>query len=403
LLFVMTFSLVACFVLASCTSDPEADGRLIVNDEAKLLSAATRKELERIRFPVGTPVLVRTVATIPPSKIGSFATDAMEEESRWQELRQRGFLRTHFRQDPAWAPGIYVLVSREPSLLQIRYGSEVRLAAYEELIAAGAWYRARQRFQASALDPHLKRTLTELALKMDQVVHPRWPLSWARTATSWVAAEFEDYLAPSDGLLSTGVFANYIAVANRLGATGAPWRLIVFNLGVFVLFWLLGKKVLIESFLLPRVSRSGAKLALVIVTNLGLLCTLLLGAATLIFLSKGRVEDQMALDVLGLSSLSGMGLDGGFYGIHGGLWLALPGAAAGLVGEIIEIIEANSDTQQTTIALPYRFLGWGCALYLLPLAVGIGALVALVWSTGSMLIEARRYGRASGVDTGAGG
>jgi hypothetical protein len=305
LLFTTVFTLLACSVLASCTSAPEADGRVIVNDEAKLLSATTRKHIESIRFPMGTPVLVRTIAAIPPSKIGTFATDAMEEEPRWAELRPRGFLRTHFRQDPAWAPGVYVLVSREPALLQIRYGSEIRLAAYEEQIAAGEWYQAKQRFPPAALDSHLKGTVTELALRMREVVHPGWPLSWARTASSWVASEFEDFFAPSDGLLSTGVFANYVAIAHRFGATGTPFRLVAFNLAALVLLWLIGKKLLVDALLLPRVSRPGAKFALVIVANLGLLGTLLLGAVTLVFLSRGRIEDRMALDVLGLSPLSG--------------------------------------------------------------------------------------------------
>jgi hypothetical protein len=84
--------------------------------------------------------------------------------------------------------------------------------------------------------------------------------------------------------------------------------------------------------------------------------------------------------------------------------LALPGAAAALVEEIIEIIEANSDPQETVCALPYKFLGWGCALYLLPMAIGIPSLVALVWSAGSTLVEKVR-GRAVAVnpDTGASG
>ena len=313
----------------------------------------------------------------------------MDDGPEWQTLRPRGFLRRYIRQDSPSAPGVLVVVSRDPHLLQIRFGHDVRLAAYEAGLAAGPWYRMHQEF---GNDQEIVATVRELADRMKTLVHPWWLLSWARYVSSFVSSEVEDYLAPSDGLYSHWILANYLSLANRAGATGSPWRFIAFGAAFFIVLWLVGKKLLVQRLLLPRAKRAWIRFSLLAVTNVGLVGTLLTGFAALALLSKGRMEDELALSALGLSFLSPSSFGAGLFSASGGLWIAVPGAIVSFIGEVLQSAENSRQealrdgTQSTT--LTFGWLAWGCALYLLPLSVAIPALLVLIWSSGSDVVAA---------------
>src|SRR6185369_10035214 len=123
-------------------------------------------------FPDDTPVVIRTVSKIPSSEIGSFATEAMNHDPNRQSLRPRGFLRRYFRHGLPYGTGVYVLVSVQPLLLQIRFGDEIRLAAYQSGLAAGPWYRQQQTFPRAQIETHTVAVVNELAGKMKDVRHP---------------------------------------------------------------------------------------------------------------------------------------------------------------------------------------------------------------------------------------
>jgi hypothetical protein len=374
------FSFFIMFALASCTEGRDADGSVVVEDRANLLSPAARSALSAIKFPKGIPVLVRTVYSIPLHKIGSFATELMSEEPAWQTLRPRGFLRKHVRQDPPWAPGVYVLVSSEPKLLQVRFGEKIRLAAYQERIAAGSWYRERQEFSSATLEQHLTRTVEELAGRTAAIADPRWPLSWARALSSWVASDVEDYLAPSDGLFSKQVLSKYILLADWLGGTGSAWRFVTFNVLVFVALWGVGKKLFVERVIVRLVKAQWGKPIMSAAADAGILGALVTGFIALGLLSRGRMEDQLALDALGLPFLSVAAFGTELHSSTGGLWLAIPAAILALIPEVIEASRATEQARaqgETRKYFPHKWLGWACALFLLPLAIGIPALAIL--------------------------
>jgi hypothetical protein len=372
------------FAIASCTADPKADGSLIVDDEANILAPWAEDALREIRFPDDTPAVVRTVSSIPARKIGTYATDLMVKEPHWQTLRPRGWLRRHIRRDSPSGPGVYVLVSGDPLLLQIRFGRNIRLSAYQQGIAVGNWYRDKQRFVKSSLNRHVVETVQDLAQKMQKVAYPPWPLSWAQYLSSTVVSEIEDWLAPSDGLYSDAVLKNYIKLAHSVGTAGSAWGFVGFTVAVFVLLWLIGKKLLIDRLILPRVGMGWLRWPLVILSNLGLLGMLLTGFTALALMSKGRVEDELALDALGLSFLSTAGFSPTLFSSHGGLWLAVPGAFVALVSEIIQAAEAQKHGEKR---VPLVWLAWGCAFFLLPKAIAIVALVVLIWKTANEIIQ----------------
>jgi hypothetical protein len=379
------------FVLASCTPEPKANGRVIVDDRANLLAQDTKAAIERIKFPQEIAAVVRTVTTIPRTEIGTFASELMSEEPHWHTLRPRGWLRRHLRQDLPWGPGVYVLVSSDPQLLQIRFGRDIRLSAYQHMLAIGPWYRSQQRFDRSALDQHVVSTVTELAARTRRLTDPPWPLSWAQYLASMVASEIDDVLAPSDGLFSNLALRRYIVLAHSVGATGSAWRFVAFSVGGFVLLWLIGKKLLIDRLVLPRTGNLWLRGSLVILSNLGLLGVLVTSFAALAALSQGRVEDQLALEAMGLSFLSATGFDATLFAHRGGLWVALPGAFVSFVGEAVQAAEAQRHGE---MRIPYGWVGWGCLLFLLPKAIAIAALAMLIWKTGADIVQSVRRSSA---------
>lgn len=377
------------FVLASLTANPKADGSVLVNDEANMLSPTTKDAIAQIKFPEDVPVVVRTVSAIPREKIGTFASEQMSEEPQWQVLRPRGWLRRYIKRDPPWGPGVYVLVSLDPRLLQIRFGEEMRLSAYQQLVAVGPWYRAQQHFEPTQVDQHVLNTVQELAQRTNQLSHPPWPLSWAQYLSSLVVSEVDDLLAPSDNLFSKLVLRNYIALAHTVGATRSGWRFIAFNVVAFVLLWLVGKKLLIGWFLLPRIRAAWLRGILVILSNLGLLGVLVTGFISLAALSKGRIEDELALEALGLSFLSTASLDATLFSTRGGLWLGIPGALISFLGEFMQFLEA---VKHNETRITFGWLGWGCMLFLLPKGIAIAALAMLLWKTGSEIVQSLSEG-----------
>jgi len=57
-----------------------------------------------------------------------------------------------------------------------------------------------------------------------------------------------------------------------------------------------------------------------------------------------------------------------------------------------EVFESNAKSQEAAhrgeqrTVLTFQWVAWGCALYLLPLAIGIPALAVLLWNTGTTVV-----------------
>lgn len=101
-----------------------------VIENIKLLSPKVKKHIEeKSTFPDGIFVLIRTIDKINLAKIGSYSTETMQKEVYWEQVRPRGFFSRWIKQDKPWSMGVYVLVSKDPHLIQIRYGERIRLEA----------------------------------------------------------------------------------------------------------------------------------------------------------------------------------------------------------------------------------------------------------------------------------
>jgi len=135
-------------------------------------------------------------------------------------MRPRAFLRRTFRQDSPSSTAVYVLVSEEPGLLQIRYGKQLRLAAYRTGIACGEWYVAQQRIEPGQLERQLLQTLTDLEPRLAKAANPSWLTGKLQSLASVVWSDFEDFMMPSDNFLADSAVKNYVRLISVVGERG---------------------------------------------------------------------------------------------------------------------------------------------------------------------------------------
>ncbi|MEX2260902.1 MAG: hypothetical protein WD696_03070 [Bryobacteraceae bacterium] len=359
------------------TEKPEAKTNPVVIDDAGVLTPESIAAIEAIRFPRDIPAVVRTVNSIPIAKIGTYATDAMAEEAAWNELRPRGFLRKYFRQDAPWGTGVYVLVSMDPALLQIRFGEEIRLRAYREGLATGPWYRERQRFPKDGLNDHVTQTVRELAQTLEQAGEPRWPMTWVYFFASVLYSEIEDFLAPGDGPFSSTVLQYHIRLIDSLGGTTSAWSFVLVSLLCVLVFWLLFNKLLIERLLLPFLRSRFARSGIVFTSEVTLLAFVVAAVATIAVLGRGRIEDELALARLGLSSLGPIGFDPSLYATPGGLWLAIPGGLIAVGVDFFQTLVSSKESGGRSVNIQLGFILWAAVLFILPKAIGYFLLAYL--------------------------
>jgi hypothetical protein len=370
-------TLFVLFLGASCTPKPEADGRIIVIDDAGMLPHEVEEKIGNIHFPEDTPAILRTIHSLPTDQIGVSATALMESEEQWQELRPRGALRRYFRQDLPYGPGVYVLVSREPNLLQVRFGRDIRLSAYNAGIASGQWYREQQRPDGPEA---IATTVEQLAAKTKDIRDAWFLRRWAEWWASLVGSEIEDFLAPTEGLYTDAVLRNFVSLASVFKATGSSWRFTAFIILSLIFIYLVTHQVLARF-----VKSNWARLIIVGIGNVLILGTLLVGFASLALLSRGRIEDQLALQSMGLDFLSTAGFSPTLFSSNGGWWLAIPGAVIAFLGDVIESgVESDAQRAQGVDHVSFRlgWLAWACALYLLPMAIALAGFVVVIWNTG---------------------
>lgn len=382
------------FLLAGCESAPKQTIVPRVIDSANLLTEPAIRRIEQLRFPTDIPVLVRTVRQIKPEQIGAFATESMEDETAWKTMRRRGFLRSTFRRDSPSSTGIYVLVSQEPALLQIRYGEKVRLTAYSAGIACGEWYTSRQRFRLEDVDRHVFQTLTDVAARLEQA-SASWFTRKVRSLASLAWSEVEDFLMPSDNFLVETALKNYVRLIAVFGGTGSVWRFLLVSLVCYVLLWLLLKKLVVDRYVLPRVQRKAARFGIQVLSEGSLVAFLATGFLALVVLGRARIEDQMALQYIGLSGLGGLGISPVLFAKTGGFWFAVPVAILVFLKDMLQsnIVEKVPGEAN----LSFAFIAWAAVFYILPMGICIFAFFMLLVSTISTILDAARPRAAEAV------
>ena len=265
-----------------------------VIDEAGIFDSATTQQIQEFQFPEDIPVLVRTVHEISPSEIGFYASENMKTEDYWESVRPKGWWRRAFKRDKSRSTGIYVLVSEEPGLVQIRFGERIRIEAFRQGLVVGLKYLEIQNDWAST-DPNgsIIKTMDKLSIEVEDMMDTPFYFNWFRNAIAFTFAEFSDFIAPSDGIYTNWVFKPYLKIWADLPIPLSPWVFVLLNVGAFFLV----RAIINQIILRPIKSwRPGLfKFLRVIFEYVVLLYFALPFLASVFLLANGRMEDQLAL------------------------------------------------------------------------------------------------------------
>ena len=189
-------------------------------------------------------------------------------------------------------------------------------------MATGPWYSAHQRFPKDGIPDHVTRTVRDLPQVMQRAGEPHWPMTWVYFFASVVYSKVEDFLAPFAAHFSGTVLQYHIRLVHLLGGTSSAWGFVLVSL-----LWssasgcsstnCLSTHCCCRSSAIASRRRASSSRA-------PRLSSLHLASAVAVIavLGRGRVEDELALDRLGLSSSGAAGFDPSLYAAPGGFWLA---------------------------------------------------------------------------------
>lgn len=230
---------IALLFLVSCSRQDGNENQSIspkVIDSIHLLSPEVKEYIEETyTFPDGIFVLVRTMDKLDYGEIGSYATDAMEREQFWEQVRPKGFFAKWIKQDKPWSRGVYVLISKDPSLIQIRYGERIRLEAYRSGLAIGKEYLQIQRyFERHGPTLGTLNALRVLSQELPSALTLPWYLQWGKWLVCLEFSEFEELLSPSDDMYTNWLLGPYLKFIERLGGFSSISYFLFLN---FVLYF----------------------------------------------------------------------------------------------------------------------------------------------------------------------
>jgi hypothetical protein len=359
--------------------DPVPQGRLNprVFDDARLLTPATIARIESTVFPPDVPVIVRTVDRLDARVAAADATDRMERETAWQTLRPRTWHQSTIKRDTPWGSGIYILVSKDPPLMQVRFGERIRLEAYRAGLAAGPGYRRWQdAFRLEAADTQVGERVEALGMTITPALELPWPLSSLKTYASVAFAELEEFVIPAEGVFRRTALRAYVGLLQGLGAASSGWRFVAMTGVIYLITW--ATMTLVVLALGTRFEGRGVVVGMIgfLVVEAGYLTGAI---ASLLLLSNGRMEDELLLRDLGLAQAQWVGFGPEYFSAPGGFLLmavtAFVAFCRGLAESIADMLEAR---KRGVSRLTLGFIGppvcWGALALFLPRALGLFAL-----------------------------
>ena len=372
----VVFSAMALFLFPSC-SDPERWAHVPhVDDPAGLLSPAAEGSIRAVSFPVDIVVVVKTVSRIDPADVAASGYRELEGHERWGRARPRTWYRHYFKADPSWSTGVFVLVSREPRLIQIRFGERIRLEAFRSGLAYGPEYRGRQEGYRTGSEDSVVATIRWLGHRLPQALQLPWYLRWSKRVVVLSFSEFEEFLAPGGALYSDTLLKAVVGGLARLGVTGSVWLFPLTLFACFGLVWLLLKKAIVDQLIGLRFGAM-VHIALSIAVSVVLSVSLLASSfASLLVLGNGREEDRLLLQHLGLGAQV-VGFNSDYFLRETGLILA---TITGVIAFFVENVEANIESSpsrsESTLAL--GCIGWTAFVLFVPRAVAVFVILTLI-------------------------
>lgn len=371
---------------------PSPQGRIrpAVFDDAGILSPEAIRAIEQTTFPPDVPVIVRTVDAPAATIVGAAATERMERETHWQSVRPRTWYQNKVKRNHSWGTGVYVLVSKNPALVQVRFGDGIRLQSYRTGLAAGPEYRrVQQAYAAAPIDARLVALVAELSRRLPSVLPSGWLRSIPQRLASIAFAEIEEFVLPAEGAFRQGAVRMYVGFSQRLGASSSGWRFLAFTGFCYCVIW--SAAYLVSRSLGKRFKAAGA-IAGGILSLLAKAVYLVAAIGSLLLFANGRVEDELLLRDLGLQQSLWIGFDGPYFSATGGWLLCIATASIAFLSSLLETMEGIQEglaRGETNINLGFLIapFAWGALVVLLPRALGFFALFNRFAAIGGSLMR----------------
>ncbi len=297
--------------MVSC-SRTEVSHPIQLLDDAQLLREETSESLRTMTYPKGFCFVVRTVKKLDPVYAGIEADDLFKSDTTRMAVPKE------FKKK-----GVYVLLSEEPLLVQVRVGDKIRSLAEWSGIVRGPEYMKRQ----SVSSPEKSdATLIAMVSWLAQTLPDATQLSGLK---KWIYANWAGIITDELAKLSvpSGSFYGHYLLGPIIRARVLESRL-------WHGWWITYVILAILAYFAARALQGAVNLALGAVLGwIGVLISLIFGilaksvvaissAASMVLLSGSRVEDVLALKGCGIP-LEGFSFSGDSYLCSTGLGIAL--------------------------------------------------------------------------------
>lgn len=122
--------IIISLLFSSCTKhSSEKYYDVVILDKTKILQDSTIKKISSYKYPTGYFYMIRTVDSVDIREIGNIANDYFSDDKH-----------KHPHYGDFYDRGVYIFISKNPALIQIRTGCEIRLLANWNGIISGKEY-----------------------------------------------------------------------------------------------------------------------------------------------------------------------------------------------------------------------------------------------------------------------
>lgn len=304
-------------LISSCGSHYSNDEyKVVILNESKVIQDSTIQKIINYKMPKGYMYIVRAVDSVDIRRVGATAEEYMDKD----EHKHPDYLSFNAR-------GVYIFVSKNPSLVQVRAGDEIRLLANWNGITSGKEYI---KIQKTALNGEL-----DLAtLKMVDYTATTLPkyctmsgfknfiyehFEFFNGLTSFISTRLEFSKLSPDSMYSKYILKPFFEFHIRIGSLWLSFILLfsIASGGILIINWLLFDLIL---FKLPKAITNSGKYLL---GNIIIIAFLIPAINSRSMLMGSRMEDRFKLEQLNISGFEKIVFPDGNPVLTTSWWLAI--------------------------------------------------------------------------------
>ncbi|MCK4764957.1 MAG: hypothetical protein KAW12_22350 [Candidatus Aminicenantes bacterium] len=257
------------------------------------------------KFPRGFAFAVATVDGIEPVETGTRADEIFEETAKSLKAPN------NFKER-----GILLVLSKNPELIQVRTGSDIKLFARSKGVCAGPKYIQIQQMALKGSLPDAfvimtKHLITELPIATELSF---WERVGYNKVSSAVLNEINEFGLPSDSFYSSMLLKPVLKLRVwELNTSGSWWiTYLIIGILIYVLRQLVG--LIFGSIMKHIKNRLLVLLSVILHIGIGIFLSIPAFSSAAI-LSSGRMEDIIALKASGIPYVEYLGLSADNWGV----------------------------------------------------------------------------------------